>query len=365
VGSTKFTSTPPCGWRMTVASRMRGVARHFENKGPVQHTGDGYPLDPIPSKMLRFSTDDFPEHERLEAYREIYGRTIVRHDIEPIGDHPFHFEATLCSLPGLGLASSFISPSRRTHGPQHLGSDDVVLGLSLGGGCTVYQHGRAATIGKGEAVLTTCADPAVVVIPVVSRPVSLRIPNAIFRSRIADFDACLSRRIPRSSEGLLLAGYVAAMWNTDALIKPELRDAVVSHIHDLVCLMLGAKGDARDLAEQGGVRAARRSAILREIERRSGDAALSANTLARAFGITPRYVHLVLEETGKTFTHHLLQRRLEKAAAMLRDPLWRHGKIADIAVEAGFTDLSYFNRAFRRRFGATPSDVRETARGRK
>ncbi|RVC16943.1 AraC family transcriptional regulator, partial [Mesorhizobium sp. M7A.F.Ca.AU.002.02.1.1] len=27
----------------------------------------------------------------------------------------------------------------------------------------------------------------------------------------------------------------------------------------------------------------------------------------------------------------------------------------------GFNDLSYFNRAFRRRYGATPSDVRAAA----
>jgi AraC-like DNA-binding protein len=33
-----------------------------------------------------------------------------------------------------------------------------------------------------------------------------------------------------------------------------------------------------------------------------------------------------------------------------------------VAYEAGFGDLSYFNRTFRRRYGATPSDVREAAR---
>ncbi len=76
-------------------------------------------------------------------------------------------------------------------------------------------------------------------------------------------------------------------------------------------------------------------------------------------GITPRYVHLLLEETGKSFTHHLLERRLERAAMMLRDSRWHHRKIAEIAAEAGFTDLSYFNRAFRRRYGATPSAMRE------
>ena len=32
--------------------------------------------------------------------------------------------------------------------------------------------------------------------------------------------------------------------------------------------------------------------------------------------------------------------------------------ITEIAYEAGFSDLSYFNRAFRRAHGATPSDIR-------
>ena len=49
--------------------------------------------------MLRFSTDDFPEHKRIDAYREIYSRTIVKHDVEPLGDQPFRFEADLRSLP--------------------------------------------------------------------------------------------------------------------------------------------------------------------------------------------------------------------------------------------------------------------------
>lgn len=76
------------------------------------------------------------------------------------------------------------------------------------------------------------------------------------------------------------------------------------------------------------------------------------------------YIHLLLEETGKSFTHHVLEQRLQKAATLLRDPGWRTRKIADIATEAGFTELSYFNRAFRRHYGATPSDIREAARGR-
>jgi AraC-like DNA-binding protein len=314
------------------------------------------------TKTLRFCTDDFPEHKRVDAYREIYSRTIVKHDIELLGDQPFRFEADLCSLPGLGLASSSVSPCHRWHAAEHIDSDDLLLGVALSGGCVLHQRGREAVIGqRGEAVLTSAAHPTDVMIGTPSRHIALRLPRAILEARIADLDARTARRIPSNTEGLpLLIGYIEAIRLTE-LTNPALCDLAVSHVYDLVALLLGAKGDTRHLAQQGGARAARLAAILREIERRSGDPGLSALTVALLLGVTPRYVHLLLEESGKSFTHHVLERRLDKAATLLRDPRWRNRKIADIAAEAGFTDLSYFNRAFRRHYGATPSDIREAA----
>jgi AraC-like DNA-binding protein len=108
------------------------------------------------------------------------------------------------------------------------------------------------------------------------------------------------------------------------------------------------------------VRVERRAAILREIEQRSGDPSLSAIAVANLLGITARYVHLLLEETGARFSHHVLERRLEKADVLLRDPQWSDRLIIEIAAEAGFTDISHFNRAFRRKFQATPSAIRES-----
>ena len=36
-------------------------------------------------------------------------------------------------------------------------------------------------------------------------------------------------------------------------------------------------------------------------------------------------------------------------------------RISDIALQSGFSDVSYFNRLFRSRFGETPRDVRAEA----
>jgi AraC-like DNA-binding protein len=46
----------------------------------------------------------------------------------------------------------------------------------------------------------------------------------------------------------------------------------------------------------------------------------------------------------------------------LSDPHFADRSIAALALEAGFGDLSYFNRAFRRRYGDAPSEMRAGAR---
>ena len=76
--------------------------------------------------------------------------------------------------------------------------------------------------------------------------------------------------------------------------------------------------------------------------------------------ITPRYVQRLFEEAGATLTEYVLGQRLARAHRLLTDPRRTERTLTAIAFEVGFSDLSYFNRAFRRRFGATPSDARAT-----
>jgi AraC-like DNA-binding protein len=73
-------------------------------------------------------------------------------------------------------------------------------------------------------------------------------------------------------------------------------------------------------------------------------------------------VRKLFEEEGSSFSFFVLSERLSRAWRMLGNHRYAHLNIARIAQENGFSDISYFNRVFRRHFGATPSDVREAAR---
>jgi AraC-like DNA-binding protein len=90
-------------------------------------------------------------------------------------------------------------------------------------------------------------------------------------------------------------------------------------------------------------------------------AELSAQQVADHIGISVRTLHSRFRQTGQTFGRWLLEQRLQGCRAALRDPRQRMRHISQIAYAWGFNDLSYFNRAFRRRFEITPRDWRDSA----
>jgi hypothetical protein len=55
---------------------------------------------------LRFSTNDAPAPDRVAMWREVYGQPVLRLDIEPLPDIPFHADLRLSAFPGLRLGSA-------------------------------------------------------------------------------------------------------------------------------------------------------------------------------------------------------------------------------------------------------------------
>src|SRR5262249_3881696 len=120
-----------------------------------------------------------------------------------------------------------------------------------------------------------------------------------------------------------------------------------------------------EIAKNRGLAAARLRAIKSDIAANLSRDDLSVVEIALKQRVTPRYVQLLFEHQGTTFTEYVRNARLNRAHRILADPHLADRRISDIAFDVGFSDLSYFNKAFRRRFGETPSDVRTASNGSK
>ncbi|HEY1246168.1 MAG TPA: helix-turn-helix transcriptional regulator [Hyphomicrobiaceae bacterium] len=103
---------------------------------------------------------------------------------------------------------------------------------------------------------------------------------------------------------------------------------------------------------------ARLAAIKADIVEHIGREDLTLHSVAARQRLGPRSIQRLFEGEGTTFAAFKLEQQLDLARHMLRDRRHADWTIAAVALAAGFRDVSYFHRAFRRRFGVTPADVR-------
>lgn len=316
---------------------------------------------------FRISTGDFPEKDRLSAWTDEFCRTVLKLDFEPIPDVPFYQAATLRKLPGLSMAAGESTGCSVSRTKQHIAEGAGGLSFCIhqeGAPFQCSQSGQTVTVAAGQGVLLIDEEVSSVLMPGACRAIMINVPpGALAGWAVVPLSSAM-RKIPQDSEALrLLGAYLSRFDTADVQTDADsglLGKVFVNHVHDLLALALQPGRETWDRAK-GGLRAARLHAIKNDILARLAQSDLSVSSVAARQGVSPRYVQRLFEEEGTSFTAFMLNARLTRAHRMLSDPLFAGHTIGAIAYEAGFPDLSNFNRYFRRRYGMTPSDVRVAA----
>jgi AraC-like DNA-binding protein len=316
--------------------------------GPVQNPR-------APHRLIRIRTEDWPERDRLEMFRELHGRGRIR--VEPQPDAPLRIDAVLMKVPGLGIIHGRRSALRSEFAD---GSDRLML--NLGGAAVARQFGREIVLERGDAIALSGSERGSLTTVQSGRIVTLEFPDGALVRLLADARRGCARRIPSHSLPLrLLRGYVsAAQANTHEVAGEGLPPLAIAHIYDLAAMAIGAGRGAEEIANGRGVRAGRLQAIKDDLLARLEHEVSIAEVAAR-HGVSARYVGMLFESGGTTIMEFVREERLKRARSMLLSPRFAGRRIAEIAYAIGFNDVSYFNRTFRRRFGQSPSEVRGRA----
>src|SRR5215813_10112054 len=212
--------------------------------------------------FLRFSTDELPERERLPMMREVWGRLFMHLEWEPLPDTEVHLNLVARALPQLTVSTLVGSAIRSERTPALMsdGIDDIFLGMPSTAGHVASHLGREVVIAANSGLALSLADPITCTTVGSSHWKSVSIPRKVLAPLVPGLEDALQR--PLHGEAFnLLKGYVDLLGQDQTLASLPLRQLVVTHVHDLVALALGASRDAAEVAKVRGLRAARLHAI--------------------------------------------------------------------------------------------------------
>lgn len=284
----------------------------------------------------------------------------VAFDMAPLHDDSFFADMYVRELPGMEITMGHIrAKAHRSKSIVRDGNDDLLFSICLSGRIEVQQRNKQTLVAEGTASVGWCAEP-ITFNTDVARGISMRIPRNVIAPLVPAIDDLIGQPLCQNPDVLRLIDAYARCFESDGFCETaDLSRVAVGHVHDLVALAIGTGRDATRLIRQRSGRSVRTVVLKRDIVQLLGLRELNAEFLAKRHGISPRYVRRLFEEDGTTFSAFLLDERLRLARKLLVSPLHPLRTISAIAYEAGFGDISYFNRCFRARYGMTPTDFRE------
>ncbi|CAB1368729.1 helix-turn-helix domain-containing protein [Denitratisoma oestradiolicum] len=243
--------------------------------------------------------------------------------------------------------------------PERAAPDSYYLPLQLNGDFHGGQYGREFRGGVRSMLLLDSQAPHWRELGADSHLLNVRLPKPLLERYLADPRAiCMNPVSADSGQGALVWGFINALWARRA----ELGTADMPALADVVARMVaGLFGTLHDEeAAVSGLVDRQRRRVLECIAANLNAPRLDVQSVATACGISPRYVHLLMRHTGRTFSQYLLEHRLERCRNALQG---RPGKrsITEIAFEWGFNDVSHFSRSFRKRYGLSPREFRRQA----
>lgn len=306
-----------------------------------------------------WTLDDVSLQDRESRWSELLSSTHLDMAVRLSSDRPARpFAGSIRRLwiDDLALIDVASDPCRGTRDLSRIkndGADYIVVLINRAGRESVALDDASATMNPGDALIWDSTLPVKFQVwePLTKR--SLMIPRSALEEisghKSAPAGMILNRDSPATQ---LLTGYLDILARS---IEDLPAAAVGAARNATLNLVMGAlqPGSALESAYSSGP--ALRAVIGQWIEKNLLRFDLTPSVIALEHAVSVRTVHRVFEQSGDTVGAFIRQRRLARARAeLIESPK----SITVLALKWGFSDPSHFTRAFRARYGCSPSSFR-------
>ncbi|MEW1779974.1 helix-turn-helix domain-containing protein [Streptomyces sp. NPDC086777] len=304
------------------------------------------------------TTRSVPPEQSLEYWHDAVLDTLVGMDIAAEGDT---YDATLRTdrLGGLRITTVEADPGRVHRTPRLIARGDgreIFVAVQSTGRARVEQDGRDAELGTGDIAFFETLRPFRTAFPDRFRLKIFAVPRPPLGLSEADVRRLTGRAIhPHDGLPALLGPLLERLADTSASYTSPTAERLAESVVELVAATaadrLGA--DPADLPGAEGVLLLR---IRTYISWHLSDPALTPAVIARAHGISVRYLHRLFQAEDTTVCQWIRDRRLRECRRELAARPAGPVSLGQVARRWGFTGAAGFGKAFRSSFGLSPTD---------
>jgi AraC-like DNA-binding protein len=287
-------------------------------------------------------------------------------DIIPLSaDDDFHITTVTLMTSNAVILDSRVSDVEYARTPAHVARgalDHYMVSLCVDGEMRFRSGRRDVTLRRGDICLIDMAQPNHTVLRGGgghTRTMTLTLQRGMLAPRLAHPDSATATVLPADHpHARLIASHFTELV-VSARPGVESVDRTVEAIADLIAAAAGATADIAATVERAE-RHLYLTMIKRHIAQNLETHLLTAGALCLEFKISRATLYRLFEADGG-LAHYIQEQRLNLAFQRLISPASQAIRLIDLAVNMRFSSDSTFIRAFRRKFGLTPGELRELA----
>lgn len=313
-----------------------------------------------------YATSDLPGHQQLEFWNEVICRQFT--ELECVAGSRRAYSGSLATWDMQGLQISMVSAEASSviHS-KHLVSatreDIYLMHLQVAGTSLNEQDGKQARLSPGDFTLCSSTQPYSLRFDDRIEMLVMKIPAPLLQryALITNMDFLGAHFASSDPIAASLSTLIQNTWHSADRFQKEktLSDRMSESVLSLLAVQLELHGGTRYAeASLSANQAVLLMRAKRFVQDNLTDVYLRPSAVARALGISDRYLRSLMQREGLNCANYILDARLDRIADILQNGGSQRFTLADLAYRWGFGSQAYFTRAFRKKFGMTPTEYR-------
>ncbi len=309
----------------------------------------------------RKRTVDMPEKDRIDYWRDLICDEFVKLDCGKMAED-FRGELRGGEACGAFRFSEVIADpqfvERSKHQIAKFAESEFLISFQLEKRGLIRQNGREALLTPGSFALYDSTQPYSLTFEEQFHQLVVQMPKEVLARHLMNPEQYTAVPISGASGlGAVIADFIFSLARELHRLDTA-PDELSENLVSMIAIAFSSSAMLTQVGNHSIIRESLKRRICQYIDNNLCNPELSNHHIAAAQNISIRYLHKLFEDEAETVHALILNKRLERARRLLHDASYAGHSIESIAYSTGFVSAAHFSRAFKKRFGVCPSDIR-------